>query len=162
MANIHDINRDEWMLRGPLAKKGYDWWWHSMTAENAETGEQKPFYIEFFTCNPAWAEDEPVIVWNDPEKQKAGILPSYLMVNAGFWGDPKGQLHRFFSLKDVQIHADAPYSIVADDCKCSEVHTEGHIKATILESYASPCSRGSWKPRDGTQVSCIEGGFFTV
>ena len=29
MANIHDINRDEWMLRGPLAKKGYDWWWHS-------------------------------------------------------------------------------------------------------------------------------------
>ena len=21
MANIHDINRDEWMLRGPLAKK---------------------------------------------------------------------------------------------------------------------------------------------
>ena len=78
MANIHDITRDQWMLRGPLAKKGYDWWWHSMTAENAETGEQKPFYIEFFTCNPAWAEDEPVIVWNDPEKQKAGILPSFL------------------------------------------------------------------------------------
>ena len=77
MANIHDINRDEWMLRGPLAKKGYDWWWHSMTAENAETGELKPFYVEFFTCNPALAEDDPVIVWNDPEAQKAGKRPSY-------------------------------------------------------------------------------------
>ena len=42
----------------------------------------------------------------------------------------------------------------------STVH--GILQATILESYASPCSRGSWKPRDGTQVSCIEGGFFTV
>ena len=31
-----------------------------MTAENAETGELKPFYVEFFTCNPALAEDEPV------------------------------------------------------------------------------------------------------
>ena len=32
MANIHDISRDSFMLRGPLAKKGYDWWWHSLTA----------------------------------------------------------------------------------------------------------------------------------
>ena len=70
MANIQDITRDAFMLRGPLAKKGYDWWWHSLTAENAVTGEKKPFYIEFFTCNPARAKDEPVIVWNDPEKRK--------------------------------------------------------------------------------------------
>ena len=115
------------MLYGPLSRKGYDWWWHSMTAENAETGELKPFYVEFFTCNPALAEDEPVIVWNDPEAQKAGKRPSYLMVNVGFWGEDHGQLHRFFSLKDVDIHATAPYRIVADDCRCSEVHTEGHI-----------------------------------
>ena len=87
MANIHDITRDEWMLRGPLAGKGYDWWWHSMTAENEKTGEKKAFYVEFFTCNPGLAKDEPVIVWNDPEKQKKGIRPSYLMVNAGFWGE---------------------------------------------------------------------------
>ena len=38
----------------------------------------------------------------------------------------------------------------------------GILEARILESYASPCSRGSSQPRDGTQVSCIEGGFFTV
>lgn len=55
-----------------------------MTAENERTGEKKAFYVEFFTCNPALAEDQPVIVWNDPEKQKKGMRPSYLMVNAGF------------------------------------------------------------------------------
>ncbi len=150
MANIHDITRDRWMLYGPLSRKGYDWWWHSMTAENAETGEKKPFYIEFFTCNSALAEDEPVIVWNDPEAQKAGKRPSYLMVNAGFWGEDHGQLHRFFSLKDVSIHKTAPYSIVADDCKCSEVHTEGHIKVTPEEAAAHPewmsdAGEMSWK-----------------
>ena len=42
MANIHDITRNEWMLKGPLAKRGYDWWWHSFTAEDAETGAAKP------------------------------------------------------------------------------------------------------------------------
>ncbi len=138
MSNIHDITRDEWMLRGPLAKKGYDWWWHSMTAENTETGELKPFYVEFFTCNPALAEDKPVIVWNDPAKQKAGVKPSYLMVNVGFWGEDHGQLHRFFSLKDVDIHADAPYSVEADDCMCSETHSEGSVVVTSEEAAAHP------------------------
>ena len=40
------------MLKGPLAKQGYDWWWHSLTAYNKETGEPRPFFIEYFVCNP--------------------------------------------------------------------------------------------------------------
>ena len=116
MANIHDITRNEWMLKGPLAKRGYDWWWHSFTAEDAETGEEKPFYVEFFTCNPAHAKDEPVIVWNRPDAQKRGERPSYLMVNVGTWGKEKAQLHRFFAWKDVRISPVTPYSIDAADC----------------------------------------------
>ena len=91
MANISAVSRDEWMLRGPLAQKGYDWWWHSLTAENEKTGEKKPFYVEFFTCNPDYAEKEPVIVWNDPLARDAGKRPSYLMVNVGFWGKDHGR-----------------------------------------------------------------------
>ena len=60
MFNIHDKTRDEFMLDGIFADEGYDWWWHSFTAQDAETGEDKPFFIEFFTCNPALREDEPV------------------------------------------------------------------------------------------------------
>ncbi len=26
-----DVRRNAYMLRGPLAKKGYDWWWHNFT-----------------------------------------------------------------------------------------------------------------------------------
>ena len=37
----------------------------------------------------------------------------------------------------------------------------GILQARILEWVAFPFSRGSSQPRDRTQVSCIEGGFFT-
>ena len=46
MFNHHDVSRDAFMLHGPLAHHGYDWWWHSLTAQDAETGEDKPFVIE--------------------------------------------------------------------------------------------------------------------
>ena len=158
MANISDLTRNQWMLRGPLAKKGYDWWWHSFTAENAETGEAKPFYVEFFTCNPDNAPDDPVIVWNDPERQKKGVLPSYLMVNFGFWGEEKGQLHRFFPWKDVTVRADAPYSISAADCFCSETFTEGSISVSEEEAAAHPewmsdAGTASWKLEIDKQIA---------
>ena len=38
----------------------------------------------------------------------------------------------------------------------------GILQARILECVAVLCSRGSSQPRDQTQVSCIEGGCFTV
>ena len=38
----------------------------------------------------------------------------------------------------------------------------GVLQARILEWVATPSSRGSSKPRDRSQVSCIAGGFFIV
>lgn len=146
MSNKSDITRNQWMLKGPLAKRGYDWWWHSFTAENALTGETKPFYVEFFTCNPALAQDEPVIVWNMDDKEKKGKKPSYLMVNAGFWGEEKGQLHRFFPWKDVTVKSGIPYMIYAYDCFCSENYTSGSISISPEEAQAHPewmCDAGS-------------------
>ena len=37
----------------------------------------------------------------------------------------------------------------------------GILQARILEWVAFPFSRGSYQPRDQSQVSCIAGGFFT-
>lgn len=138
MSNKSDITRDYWMLQGPLAEKGYDWWWHSFTAENEATGETKAFYVEFFTCNPAFAKDEPIIVWNLPEEEKKGQKPSYLMVNVGFWGEPHGQLHRFFPWKDIKIVTNGPYGITAADCFCSENRTRGSVCVTTEDVAAHP------------------------
>ena len=148
MFNHHDIARDACMLRGPLAHHGYDWWWHSFTAQDAETGEDKPFFIEFFVCNPALAEDEPVL-GQLPANQAAGKRPSYLMVKAGAWGRDRCQLHRFFAWKDVALHGDAPYRIEAADCLACETALKGSIRITPEDAAAHPewmCDAGalSW------------------
>lgn len=136
--NKSDLTRDYCMLKGPLAKKGYDWWWHSFTAENVATGARKSFYVEYFLCNPALAQAEPVLVWNDPAAQKAGRRPSYCMVNVGFWGREKGQLHRFFPWSQVKIPMDAPLHLTAGDCICTETYIAGSVKVTPEQAAAHP------------------------
>lgn len=42
--NHHDITRNEFILHGPLARQGYDWWWHSFTAQDAETREMPVYF----------------------------------------------------------------------------------------------------------------------
>ncbi len=144
----HDISKDACMLRGTLRKRGYDWWWHSLTAQDAETGEEKPFFIEFFVCNPALGGDEPIL-GQLPENKEAGNRPSYLMVKAGCWGEEHFQLHRFFAWKDVDIHMDAPYSVAAADCFASETELRGSISISPEDAAEHPewmCGSGeiSW------------------
>ena len=85
-SDTHDVSRDQFMLSGSLADQGYDWWWHSLTAYNKETGEEKPFFIEYYTCNPALAEDEPTL-GQDPVNKANGKWPSYFMMKCGTWYD---------------------------------------------------------------------------
>ena len=147
MFNHHDITRNAFMLRGPLAHTGYDWWWHSFTAQDAETGEDKPFFIEFFICNPALAEDEPVF-GQLPANRETGKRPSYLMVKAGCWGEDHCQLHRFFSLRKTRIHGEAPYEVETGDCYASETALRGSVSITPEEAAAHPewmCDAGSMR-----------------
>ena len=48
------------------------------------------------------------------------------------------------------------------DCSPPGSSVYGTFQERILEGVAIFSSRGSSRPRDGTQVSCIAGGFFTV
>lgn len=157
MFDHHDIARDAFMLHGPLAHRGYDWWWHSFTAQDAETGEDKAFFVEFFGCNPALEEDEPVL-GQLPANREAGKHPSYLMVKAGAWGKDHCQLHRFFAWKDVKMHGDAPYRIEAADCIAGEKRLEGSISITPEDAAAHPewmCDAGtiSWKLTIDKQIA---------
>ena len=137
MFNHPDISRNAFMLHGPLAHQGYDWWWHSFTAQDEETGEDKAFFIEFFTCNPALGEEEPVF-GQLPENKAAGKKPSYLMVKAGTWGVDRVQLHRFFGWEKVTLHKGVPYRIEAADCLACETALQGSICITEEEAAAHP------------------------
>lgn len=79
MFNRSDITRNQCQLFGGQAKLGYDWWWHSFTAIDSETGEGArqihnfygwekidvdmgvPFSIKagecFLTENKTWGKD---------------------------------------------------------------------------------------------------------
>ena len=154
---ISDITRDECQLFGAQASLGYDWWWHSFTGRNAATGEEKAFFIEFFLCNPALAEEKPVL-GQDPENKAAGKRPSYLMVKAGAWGEDAAQLHRFFSWKGIKVHARAPIGILADDCLLTEKRTRGAVRVTRKDLEKHPgmmCQTGSmsWDLKIDKQIA---------
>ena len=144
--NRHDITRDAFMLDGPFAEKGYDWWWHSFTAIHEKTGKQRPFFIEFFAINPALGGAEPVY-GQLPENRVKGIRPSYLMVKAGTWGLNHFQLHRFFGWDQVDMKETAPFEIAVEDCFLSENQTKGSVRITNAEEHPEwMCDNGeiSW------------------
>ena len=60
------------------------------------------------------------------------------MVKGGCWGEDHCQLHRFFAWKDVNMHANAPFSIDAADCHASETRIAGSIKITEEEASVHP------------------------
>ncbi|MCR4671680.1 MAG: hypothetical protein K5637_00385 [Lachnospiraceae bacterium] len=127
--NTHDISRDACQLFGGQASCGYDWWWHSFTGRSAETGEERPFFIEFFVCNPALGGDAPIL-GQLPENKAKGRRPSYLMVKAGAWGEGGTQLHRFFGWNNIKVSMDVPYSVSAEDCYAAEDRLKGHVRIT--------------------------------
>ncbi len=135
--NHSDINRNKFMLHGSLASQGYDWWWHSFTGHHKETGEERAFFVEFFTINPELGGAEPVF-GQLPANKEAGKKPSYMMVKVGCWGKNPIQLHRFFAWDDVTVKEDAPYLISADNCFCSETRTLGLVEVTKEDAENHP------------------------
>ena len=152
--NRSDLKRNYWMLDGRFAKKGYDWWWHNFTAVNERTGEERTFFIEYFTCNPALAGenggDLPVYGQLAENKEK-GFRPSYLMVKCGWWGENAAQLHRFFAWKDVKIdHNKEGFLLSAGNGECTACETRltGLVDISLDEAAAHPewmCTSGSMK-----------------
>lgn len=90
--------RNAYMLNRSNHKNAYDWWWHSLVAENTETGAREPFFIEYYVINPGLGGPEPVFGQLPGVKKK----PSYAMIKAGKWGEDKAQIHNFWGIKEFE------------------------------------------------------------
>ncbi len=132
-----NIKRDAFMLKGAFAKKGFDRWWHSFTAINEKTGEERAFFIEFFACNPKLGK-KGLVLGQLEENQVNEEKPSYLMVNAGAFGKGGCQLHRFYPWENVKVNAKSPFYIKAMPCYFSETETRGNIEVSIKDANAHP------------------------
>lgn len=147
--NRHDTARDACQLFGRQARQGYDWWWHSFTAYSVRTGRAKPFFIEFFLCDPELGGSRPVF-GQLPENKAKGRRPSYLMVNVGAWGEDAVQLHRFYGWYGIRVDMSEDFSVTAEGCYLDEHRTYGSVKVTPEEAAAHPeymCGSGemSWE-----------------
>ena len=141
MFNKRKTIKNECMLTGSFKRKGYDWWWHSFTGRDAETNEEKPFFLEFFLTNPKKAQDHPTY-------GQLGEIPSYLMVKIGTWGKNKTQVHNFYAWKDVDVRYRAPFHVKAGECFLTETRTYGKAKVTEEEAAEHPeymCSAGEFE-----------------
>lgn len=135
--NKSDIKRNQCQLFGKQASQGYDWWWHSFTAINEKTMQEKPFFIEFFLINPKLGKEEPILGQLKENKEK-GLKPSYLMVKAGCWGKDALQLHRFFGIKEVNIDYGMPFKVSAKDCEISETYLKAKVDVNTKENKKHP------------------------
>ncbi len=124
------IDRNQYMLRGPLAALGYDWWWHNFTARHAETGEEKAFFIEYFVCNPAFAAADPVF-------GGVGAKPSYGLLKVGCWGRDARQLHNYFGMQAVEI-AEGALSVRMGQNQLSETALSGSVAVSAADAAANP------------------------
>lgn len=131
-----DKSRNLYMLKGPLAMRGYDWWWHSFTAFHAQTRQPKQFFVEYYVCNPKLGEDKPVL-GQLHENQKKGRRPSYVMIKVGCWGDDARQIHNFYAISDLKIAKDR-LELSVGECFLSETRVKGYCNLTSTDMAAHP------------------------
>ena len=92
-------------------------------------------------------------------RHSAKILPKFPAVfldHRGFWWVNHCTDKERFSKTIVKIS-----QLCLTLCNPVDYTVHGILQARILEWVAFPFSRGSFQPRDRTQVSRIAGGFFT-
>lgn len=134
------LPESEFHLNGPHASAGYESRWFSFSGRDAETGEERSFFIEFFMCNPALGSEKPVFgqpACTPRRRSKEPVplkQPSYLMVNAGSWGKGAAQLHKFFAWDKVEMNETAPFQLSAGDCFLSDDATCGCVKVSPDEA----------------------------
>ncbi len=127
------------MLQGRLARRGYDWWWHSLVAEHARTGEKKPFFFEYFMINPAVSPS--TVVFGEQGQNR----PAYAMIKGGTWGKDAAQLHRFYPTEEACIHPSRLEFSVGPQ-SCSEFSLRGEIEVRPQDLKKHPewmCESGS-------------------
>lgn len=145
--NKSDITRDRYMLKGKLAQKGYDWWWHNFTAYHHVTGEPRAFFIEYFICNPALGTTKAVL-GQLPENRENGIRPSYAMIKVGTWGKNARQINNFYPVSEFHC-ADNMLDIKVGECTLTEKQMRGSCKISAQEvtehpEYMSDAGEMSW------------------
>jgi tocopherol cyclase len=142
--NKSDLRRNLYMLKGPLATRGYDWWWHNFTGYSRKTGEEKTFFIEYYICNPALSRNTPIL-GQLPRNRAVNRRPSYALIKAGVWGKGAKQIHNFYPISEF-TSSDTFLNVRIGNCLLTETRMDGKCKVTEEEAKTHPeymCDAGT-------------------
>ena len=115
-------------------------------------------HLPFLICKMgASGRSFPVLAWGTPHPPN--FMPGKGEVKCAP-GVPRP--HWAFCAVPCLVAQLSPTPCDSTDCSPPVFSVHRILQARILEWVAMPSSRGSSQPREGTQVSCIAGGFFTV
>lgn len=151
--NQSDLDRNAYMLCGPLARRGYLRWWHSFVGYGVATGERRTFFVEYLILNPV------------PEKAKRGHLPrpSYVRIRAGALpndGFDGITLSAYYPISEAKYAAKPLYFTVGDS-SLSENRISGFIDVAPeeagLEPYPSDCGTMEWDLEINKTLACHTG-----
>ncbi|MBO4750118.1 MAG: hypothetical protein J5546_07350 [Lachnospiraceae bacterium] len=126
--NRSDLDRNAYMLCGPLAKRGYLRWWHSFTGKSLATGEVRTFFVEYLILNPV------------PGKKREGSVPSYVRISAGAFpseSSPAVQLHSCYPIRAAKFARKPLYFQVAENV-LQENRITGSLDVSPKEAAAAP------------------------
>lgn len=177
------INSNEkYMLKGSLKKNGYDRWRLVTTASHISTGEERVFFIEFYTVNPALSPSECVLGYKSRNKVTeedlhsalAGSLsaknmksetlvqPSFVMVRAGVLCENGKHIDAYFPSDQIQTgKTDLLFKVGTDEsnyCSLTTSSTYGTVqisRADLIENPEYMCQDGKmiWNLRYEKQIS---------
>jgi len=131
----------------------YDWWWHSLSAENTETGELEAFFIEYYVINPGRGGRQPVFgqIPGPPAR------PSYAMIKAGKWGKGKAQIHNFRGVDDFRASRKGMDVRIGKN-RAGETFLKGSVSMTPREAkehpeYMTDAGEMSWDLKVDKEIS---------
>ncbi len=161
--NLSDLTRNAYLLRGPLARRGYMRWFHSFSGTCADTGEVRTFFVEFLVINPGLGGEQPIL-GQHPYYKKRGMKPSYVCVKAGAFPDSEGeggrQLNAYYPVSSLKPTA-VPLVMQVEDCFYSEERIRGYIDVTDEEadhrSFMTDAGTMEWDLEVYKAVACHTG-----
>lgn len=168
MAASKKYNRfDNYLLKGKLRRKGFEWWRYVFTGINRATGEQKTFFVELYYINPLISPKKAIIAQKSQLKisdsdlqyalagtlaaskanEEENFIPSYALLKAGFYGENGRQFNCFYPAEKLSyIKADQSFKL--ENCIFGKDLISGNIEVTEENLSEKPellCSIGTMK-----------------
>ncbi|MBQ0050843.1 MAG: hypothetical protein KBT11_02130 [Treponema sp.] len=156
---------DQYVLRGKLRQEGFERWRYVFTAVNADTNQERKFFIELYIVNPGVSPKVAVIGQksrlavseSDLQYALAGtaaaqnaneelaVKPSYVLIKAGSYGKAGKHFNKFIASSQFTVIKNAG-TFKAGECMFGQNSLSGSISVNSQELRIKPellCDAGS-------------------